>query len=142
MRNTFDRIRHTLGFEITGMIMSVPLFAHLMDRSLDKTGVLAVGMSLTAMIWNYGYNLAFDHLMVRMGRRVDDRPPKLRMMHALGFETSFLCVTVPAVAWWLEMSFLQALIMDIGMAGFYTVHAYIYNWAYDRVFPMPVTEHD
>lgn len=137
MRTTADRIRHTIFFELTGMAISVPLFSTLMNTPMDKTGVLAVGMSIMAMVWNYLYNLGFDHMLLRLDRPVHVRPPWMRCCHAVGFELSFMAVTIPAVAWWLELSLTRAIIMDAGLAGFYMTHAYIYNWVYDRVFPMP-----
>ena len=27
--------------------------------------------------------------------------------------------------------------MDLGFAGFYLVYAFVFNWAYDVVFPIP-----
>jgi uncharacterized membrane protein len=27
--------------------------------------------------------------------------------------------------------------MDLAVAGFYVVYAFVYNWAYDIVFPVP-----
>lgn len=139
MRTTADRIRHTILFELTGMAISVPLFSSLMDTPLDKTGVLAVGMSILAMVWNYLYNLGFDHALIRMNRPVHVRPPWLRCCHAVGFEVSFMAITIPAVAWWLQLSLGRAIVMDAGLAGFYMVHAYLYNLAYDRIFPMPAS---
>lgn len=141
MRSIKDRIRHTLLYELTGMIIAVPLFSWLMDTRTDLTGILAVGLSLVAMIWNYGYNLGFDHALRVAGRPLHVRPAWLRALHAVGFEGTLLLVTLPMVAWWLGLSWREALMMDIGMAAFYTIHAYGYNWTYDRVFPMPEDIH-
>ena len=30
--------------------------------------------------------------------------------------------------------------MDIAISGFFLVYAFVFNWAYDVVFPMPVRE--
>ncbi len=38
--------------------------------------------------------------------------------------------------WWLNISLWDALIMDIGLVLFYLVYAYIYNIAYDKLFPI------
>ena len=40
------------------------------------------------------------------------------------------------VAWWLDMTLLQALLLDIGFAIFFIAYAFACNWAYDIVFPV------
>ena len=35
------------------------------------------------------------------------------------------------------ISLLQALVMDMALAAFYMAYAFVFNWAYDRVFPLP-----
>lgn len=138
MRTQADRLRHTLLFELLGLITCTPLASWVLDRELFKVGAMSVIISLTAMACNYLYNLAFDHLLVRLGRPVHVRPPWLRAVHAICFEGSLLCLTTPFVAWWLDLGLLAALITDLGIALFFLVYAYIFNWAYDVVFPMPV----
>lgn len=117
-----------------------PLAAWILDKDLMRIGAMSIVISFTAMCCNYLFNLAFDHALIKLGRRLDDRPPKLRVLHAVLFELSLLAITLPFVAWWLDMTFWQALMTDIGFAGFFLVYAYIYNWGYDRVFPIPIEE--
>ena len=46
-------------------------------------------------------------------------------------------VLLPFIAWYLGISPWQALVMDAGFAVFYVVYALAFNWAYDRLFPLP-----
>ncbi len=140
MRTQADRLRHTILFEGLGLITCTPLAAWILDKDLGKIGTMTVFLSLSAMLCNYLYNLLFDHMLRKLGRPVHHRPPRLRVIHALLFEASFIVVTVPVVAWWLNMTIWNAFMTDIGFALFFLVYAYFYNWAYDRVFPMPVEE--
>jgi uncharacterized membrane protein len=90
------------------------------------------------MLLNYVFNLVFDIALVRTGRPVNVRPVWMRVLHAILFEASLLILTVPLVAWWLDMTLWTAFLTDIGFALFFLIYAFIYNWVYDVVFPMPV----
>lgn len=103
-----------------------------------RIGTMSVIISMTAMVCNYLFNLGFDHLLRALGRPVHVRPPWLRAIHAVSFEASLLIITVPFVAWWLDMGLWTAFVTDIGFALFFLGYAYIFNWVYDRVFPMPL----
>ncbi|MDE4998765.1 chlorhexidine efflux transporter, partial [Francisella tularensis] len=42
--------------------------------------------------------------------------------------------TIPFVAYILNMSFLSALLFDIGFVIFYLVYAFVYNYIFDRIY--------
>lgn len=136
MRTTADRIRHAILFEIFGLLLITPLASFATGHGLGEIGVIAVVASLLAMVWNYVYNLGFDHGMVKFRGSVE-KTVVIRVFHAIFFEAGLLIVMLPFIAWYLQISLLDALIMDIGIALFYLVYAYVYNWGYDRVFPIP-----
>ena len=136
MRGTLDRIRHTVGFELIGLLIFAPLGSLVFGYALHQMGVIAAVASLIAAIWNYVYNLMFDKAMVRLTGSVR-KSPAVRVCHALLFELGLLTVFLPGVAWYLKISLLDALLMDLAVAGFYVVYAFVYNWAYDIVFPVP-----
>ena len=137
MRTSADRVRHTVLFEIIGLIICTPLASWILDKGIAQVGSLSIVLSLTAMCVNYVYNLIFDIALIRLGRPVNVRPPWLRAIHAILFEASLIILTVPMVAWWLDMTLLSAFLTDIGFAVFFLVYAFFYNWAYDAVFPIP-----
>lgn len=136
MRTVKDRIRHTLGFEIIGLIIFVPLASWLFGFDIQSIGLIAVAASVIATLWNYFYNLLFDHSMLKLRGNVHKTVP-LRMLHAFLFEGGLLLLFLPIIAWHLGISLWQAFLMDITMATFYLVHAFVYNWIYDNVFPIP-----
>jgi len=137
MRTQADRLRHTLLFEGIALATCTPLASWVLDRDMASIGSMAVFLSLSAMACNYLFNLAFDHMLRKLGRPVHHRPPRLRIFHAVLFETCFLVITIPVVSWWLDMTLWDAFMADLGFALFFLVYAYIFNWTYDRVFPMP-----
>lgn len=137
MRTSSDRIRHTLLFELLALVLVTPVASWILDKSLVQIGSLGIALSLIAMCVNYFYNLIFDIALVRMGWSVNQRPVWLRMFHAIFFETCLIILTIPMVAWWLDMTLLEAFITDIGFTLFFLIYAFIFNWAYDVIFPMP-----
>ncbi len=140
MRTKRDRIRHTILFELLGLLICTPLASWILGKDMHKIGAMTIFISATAMVCNLLYNVAFDYALKKLGRPVHHRPPWLRAIHAVLFESTLIFFTVPFVAWWLDMTLWTAFIADIGFALFYLVYAYIYNWAYDYVFPMPVDD--
>ncbi|MBR9858930.1 MAG: PACE efflux transporter, partial [Gammaproteobacteria bacterium] len=103
---------------------------------LHLMGIMAVVGSIIATLWNYVYNLLFDHAMLKMRGDVRKTVP-IRVFHALLFEGGLLLLFMPMIAWYLSISLWDAFMMDIAMATFYLVYAFIYNLAYDKVFPIP-----
>ena len=136
MRTGTDRLRHTLGFEGLGLMISVPLFSLLTGQPVDHLGPLAIGLSLLATGWNYLYNLLVDHWMVRQLGRLEKRFLE-RVLQALLFELGLLLVALPLTALWLGISLWQALWLDIGFSLFFVFYAFGYNLAYDHLFPLP-----
>ncbi|MBF0657843.1 PACE efflux transporter [Psychrobacter sp. NG25] len=136
MRTTKDRIRHTLGFEIVGLIIFVPLASWLFGFDIHAIGLIAVAGSIIATVWNYFYNLLFDHSMVKLRGNAHKTVP-IRLLHAFLFEGGLLLLFLPMIAWYLGISLWQAFMMDITMATFYVVYAFFYNLSYDKVFPIP-----
>ncbi|GAA3541260.1 PACE efflux transporter [Zobellella aerophila] len=136
MRTTKDRIRHTLGFELIGLVVFAPLASWLFGFELHEMGVIALAGSIIATVWNYLYNLLFDHAMIRI-RGHSHKTPMIRVFHALLFEGGLLLLFLPMIAWHLGVSLVDAFMMDITMAVFYLVYAFVYNLLYDKVFPIP-----
>ena len=52
-------------------------------------------------------------------------------MHALLFEGGLVVLLVPLVAWWLEVSYWQAFLLDIGFFLFFLPYTFVFNWLYD-----------
>ncbi|WP_325893832.1 PACE efflux transporter [Grimontia sp. NTOU-MAR1] len=134
MRTAADRIRHAIAFEVIGLILIVSILS-LFGFDAAHTGVLGVVFSVLATGWNYIYNLWFDKAMMRFAGKTE-KTQKHRILHAVLFELGLLWITLPAIAWWLNINLWQAFLMDIGLVAFYLVYAYIYNLMYDKVFPI------
>ena len=137
LRSLPDRLRQIALFEIGGLLLITPPFAWLSGVPVTESlGLLAV-LALMAAVWNGAYNTAFDWFEGRLtGRTADRRPFRLRCLHAVGFETGLLLMTLPVIVWWTGMGWVDALVADIGLAAGYTVYALVFNLGYDRIFPI------
>jgi uncharacterized membrane protein len=136
MRTVRDRIRHALSFEIIGLILVVPLGALAFHHPMQDIGVITVVSSVVAMVWNYLYNWGFDHALQRLSGSVKKSVP-VRVGHAVLFEVGLVALLMPFVAWYLGIGIIEALLLDVAIAVFYMGYAFVFNWAYDRVFPIP-----
>lgn len=137
LRSIGDRIRQVCLFEIGGLLLITPPFAWASGTSLyDSVGLLAL-IALIAAVWNACYNTCFDWVEGRLtGRSADRRPWGLRAAHALGFEFGLLAMSLPVIILWTGMGWLEALLADVGLALAYVLYAFVFNLAYDRVFPI------
>lgn len=136
MRTTKDRIRHAISFEVIGLLIFAPLASVVFGFELQLMGMIALVGSLIATLWNYFYNILFDKAMLKIKNSVQ-KTVLIRIVHAVLFEGGLLLLFMPMIAWYLKISLWEAFVMDIAMATFYLIYAFIYNWAYDHVFPIP-----
>jgi uncharacterized membrane protein len=136
MRTTRDRIRHALSFEIIGLVLVTPLGAWAFSMPMHDIGVVGFGGATIATAWNYIYNLGFDRIMQRT-RGTTAKTTPIRVLHTVLFEAGLLIILMPLVALYLGISLWQAFVLDVAFAVFYMVYAFVFNWTYDRVFPLP-----
>ena len=136
MRSPLDRLRHALSFEIIALLLVVPLAALLMGLPMQDMGVVGVVSATLATLWNMVYNWLFDHGLRRL-TGTTRKTPRIRFLHAILFEGGLLLVLIPFIAWYLQIGLIPAFLLDAGLAGFYLLYAFAFNWAYDWLFPLP-----
>ncbi|HBB82021.1 MAG TPA: hypothetical protein DC031_01810 [Sulfitobacter sp.] len=136
MRSTADRIRHAISFEILALLIVTPMSAWLFDKPLHEIGVVTIVSASIATGWNYLYNLGFDHALRRL-RGTVRKTVQIRVLHAVIFEIGLLFVLMPFIAWYLSISLMEAFLIDVSFALFYLIYAFVFNWVYDVIFPVP-----
>ena len=136
MRKAADRIRHAVSFEIIGLLLAVPLGAWAFDKPIEDIGVIGIVGATIATGWNYVYNLMFDHAMQKL-RGTTWKTTPIRILHAVLFEGGLLGMLLPLFAWYLGIGLWEAFVMDISFSIFYLCYAFVFNLAYDRLFPLP-----
>ncbi|NWB28680.1 multidrug/biocide efflux PACE transporter [Pseudomonas gingeri] len=130
-----ERVFQAIGFEFFAVLLCTPLFAWMMDKPLLDMGVVTVFNCCIALGWNVLFNGLFDRLRERLALT---HYGWTRVLHALLFEGGLVVVSVPLIAWWLELSLLTALLLDIGVLLFFLPYTYVYHWAYDVLRERPL----
>lgn len=125
-----ERLFHALLFEFIALAICAPTLAWLMDQPLAHMGVLTLMFSLVATLWNMVYNALFDRVQRRLGFI---RTLPVRILHASLFEAGLVIMLVPLAAWWLNVSLLEAFILDIGLLLFFLPYTVVFNWVYDTL---------
>ena len=141
LRSVRERIIQTIAFELIGLLLVVPFFtAYTKTSSLAGVIILCV-LSLLVMSWSALHNTLFDMLEWRFLARVaSDRSEKLRAVHAVSLELTSMIVTLPVLVWLLDMSWGDALVLDIALTLVYVAYGYLFHRAFDSL--RPVTHND
>lgn len=127
-RSVRERIGHALAFELIAVAICAPVLALLMDKPLAHLGALTLMFSTVAMLWNMLFNYLFDRAQSRLNFQ---RGLRVRLIHATLFEMGLIVALVPLAAWWLSISLLEALLLDIGLILFFLPYTVAFNWSYD-----------
>ncbi|MGC6370437.1 multidrug/biocide efflux PACE transporter [Pseudomonas sp. K2I15] len=125
-----ERVWQAIGFEGLALLICTPLLVWIMDRPVAQMGAVTLAISLMALTWNIIFNSLFDRLKARLKLA---NGGWTRVLHALMFEGGLIIVCVPLIAGWLNISLMQAFILDIGVLLFFLPYTYVYHWGYDAV---------
>lgn len=126
MRSWGERLLHTTLFEAGGLLMATPLASWLTGHGIAQMGLLTVVLATFAMLWNLVWNRWFDRWVPTRKRSLMQR-----IAQSLGFEAGLLIMTLPGVAWWLEMGIVEAFWLDLGFMLFFLVYALVFNTLFD-----------
>ncbi|MFN0113855.1 MAG: PACE efflux transporter [Paracoccaceae bacterium] len=129
------RIVYAVSYESIGVVLSTAILIALSGSGLFAAGTLSVAASAIALVWNVAFNSAFEAWERRQPRR--GRPARLRVAHAVLYETGLTLILVPVVALWLNVPLAEALLYDMTLVAFFGVYTFVFTWAFDRVFGLP-----
>ena len=115
-----------------GILLLIVTFglSRLFDLPTELTGTLAVLMAIVAMFWNILFNHFFEKLEHTFQLK---RGLGLRVLHALGFEGGLLVVSVPMIAYLMQLSLWNAFLLDIGLTLCILVYTFIFQWCFDSI---------
>lgn len=135
MQGVKRKLVYVGGYETLGLAVGMVVMTLLTGESPATTGLLALMITGVATVWN----LAFNYLFEAWERRQRDRTRTVRrrILHALGFQLTLVCFLVPLIAWWLEITLMQALVLDLVFIVYIPFFTFAYNWAFDRSFGVP-----
>lgn len=124
-----ERIFQAILFETLLVVLMTLLTVWFTQHGVGETGALMIAISAIALIWNVIFNWLFDK---KFNAPRETRSLKIRLLHAVLFEGGLLLATLPLIMLWLQMSFWQALMMDIAMTIFVLIYTMIFHWIYDN----------
>ena len=128
------RVTYAVVFEILAVGFTTLILAILGNDS-GSSFLVGLVSSTVALVWNMLFNWGFEAFERRIG--VTHRPWYMRVTHAVLFEGGLVAMLVPAIAWILGISLLDAFILEIGLLIFFLIYTAIYAWIFDRVFGLP-----
>ena len=135
MRTFRDRVRHALTFEAVALAIFIPGSAALFGQPPADMGVIGIASATIATLWNFVFNMGFDRTLLRL-RGTVHKTVAIRVAHTFLFEAGLVVMLIPMIAWYLGISLWDALLMDVAIVVFYLVYGFLFNLAYDRVFPV------
>lgn len=135
MQGLKRRVVYVGLYELIAIILSAILLKLISSADSGESLGIAVAASAIAILWNLAFNYGFEYWEKRTQRK--GRSIGVRILHALGFEGGLVIFLVPVIALWLNISFLEALILDLGLLAFFLFYTFIFNWVFDTVFGLP-----
>jgi uncharacterized membrane protein len=131
MRNTRDRLRHAIGFELIGLLIAAPLASWVTGVGLNHMGPLALFFSVVATVWNYVYNIGVDRLLLRLQGHTH-KSLWQRVLHTL---IPSLCASSLKIPLWLSVMIPIFFIISSSFVIYFynvliigiTLHLYLYH---------------
>lgn len=126
------RIIYVTSYEIIA-IAFVTVTLVVLGFGGGSSGLIAVVSSGVAIVWNFIWNTLFEAWESRQAST--KRTIARRVVHSLGFEGGLIIFLVPILAWILQVSLVEAFILELGLLVFFLVYTFIFAWVFDLVLP-------
>ncbi|MDR5900950.1 PACE efflux transporter [Halomonas icarae] len=137
MQGIKRRVTYVVFYELITLLIISTAFSFFSGKDAGHSTTLGVVTVMLAIVWNTVYNTLFE--MWEKTRQARGRSLVRRVIHAIGFEVGFVAITLPLFAWWLEMTLLDAFMLDAGLTLFFMFFTFFYNWAFDKIFGLPLS---
>lgn len=124
------RLIHAISYEVILLVIIAIALSFIFSMPLEVTGVLGVIMAVISVIWNMIFNHYFEKIEFKYQL---ERTIPVRIMHAIGFEGGLMLATIPIIAYMMNMSFIEALILDFALTMCILVYTFIFQWCYDTI---------
>ena len=137
LRSTRERIFQAVLYEAIGLALLTPAYSFALGLPLDNSFLTMAMVSGVVVMWSAIFNSVFDRIVLRMtGLAADRKTQRLRILHAVFYETSITIFAVPIIAFMSGQGWLVAFLADLGFTVLYLVYTYVFHLVYDRVRPL------
>lgn len=124
------RIVHALSYEIILLVIIALALSFIFEMPLEVTGVLGIFMAVISVIWNMVFNHYFEKFEAKHQLK---RTVSVRILHAIGFEGGLMLATIPMVAYAMNISLWQAIVLDFSLTLCILVYTFVFQWGYDNI---------
>ncbi|EQB8156898.1 chlorhexidine efflux PACE transporter AceI [Acinetobacter baumannii] len=124
------RLIHAISYEGILLVIIAIALSFIFDMPMEVTGTLGVFMAVVSVFWNMILNHYFEKVEHKFNW---ERTISVRILHAIGFEGGLLIATVPMIAYMMQMTVIDAFILDIGLTLCILVYTFIFQWCYDHI---------
>lgn len=124
------RLVHALSYEIILLIIIAIALSFIFEVPMETTGSLGIAMAVTSVLWNMLFNHYFEKAEQKYKFK---RTIPMRIVHAIGFEGGLMLATIPMVAYAMQMTLHEAVILDFSMTMCILVYTFIFQWCYDTI---------
>lgn len=132
MSAVLRRIIYVVTYEVTA-ILFVSLALMALGHSGGGSTLVAIASSTVALLWNFVWTSVFEAWERRQASQT--RTVRRRIAHAIGFEGGLVVFLIPLLAWILNVSLLDAFILELGILVFFLVYTFAFAWLFDIVLP-------
>jgi uncharacterized membrane protein len=136
MNPTRRKIVSAVSFETLGTLVASAYLWTVSEASAGSSLALSVLTATIALCWSFVFNSVFEAWEARQLTR--GRSIRRRTVHALLFEGGLVLICVPVMAWWLRVSYLEAVVYEAGLIALFIAYTYAFTWGFDRIFGLPV----
>ncbi|QBR02147.1 PACE efflux transporter [Paraburkholderia pallida] len=135
MQGISRKIAQAILYEAIAACCVAPTLSIAYHRDLAYSGALSLAIALIAMLWNMAFNATFEWWESTRADRT--RTVWRRILHSTGFEGGLTLILVPLVSWWLNITWFDALVVDVGLFVFFFLYSFAFQWAFDSLFDVP-----
>ena len=121
---------HALSYEVILLVIIALVLSYVFEMPMQVTGGLGIAMAMTSVLWNMLFNHYFEKFEAKHQLQ---RTFKIRILHAIAFEGGLMLATIPMVAYALEISLLQAILIDLLMTLSILLYTFIFQYCYDHI---------
>lgn len=125
-----ERTFHAVLFEILANVIIAFSVAYFLRVTIIQSASLSIISALIATVWNYLFNYIFDYYQKIYKFQ---RNWWVRVLHAFIFETGLIIVLTPACMFFLNIPFLSAVYVEIGLVLFFLPYTFLFNLIYDHL---------
>lgn len=136
MRSNLDWFRHAFAYECGAIVLRTLCTLAVADTALGSASAFSLFSSFTVFLLTLTHTKVFDYLLWRSTGSLA-KTGKVRLLHCVSYELAGAAISIPLTLWLLDFNLAQALWREALMFIVFLLYTYLYNYGYDRLFPVP-----